>query len=429
MNFWQRTSVRFALAPVAVIAGLLVRLALTQWVGPGLPTYVTFYPPVMLVAVVAGFWPGVLATACASLAADYWLLAPIGFGITSSMEAVGLVLFIAMGLLMSAVAGRYRHIRGNLENLVDTRTQELNAAYAGLKQQVELIDPTRARVIFNEMQRVLQVRRDTAAVHAAPVKIDLQWVPPIAGALICITGILVLLGWLSGVEDLKSILPGLATMKANTALCFVLLGAALGFRRNRGFRLTCATIAGAVAVLSIIEYLTGGQLGIDQILFRDPGNAQTAFAGRMAPATALGIIGAAIAILVIESDNLFDKLTGQICSLATGAIGLVALTGYLYGDRELYSIFAYTSLALPTAIAFIILALGLLTARPEGFIGVLTAPHIGAKLARRLLPAILVGPLILGWLCEEGVKQKIYSERLDTVLFALITIFLFSALI
>ena len=66
--------VRYAAALAAVGAGLLLRVGLTALVGPGLPTYVTFYPPVMVAALLCGFGPGLLATVMVALVADYWLL-------------------------------------------------------------------------------------------------------------------------------------------------------------------------------------------------------------------------------------------------------------------------------------------------------------------------------------------------------------------
>ena len=45
---------RYAAALAAVAAGLLLRLGLTALVGEGLPTYITFYPVIMAVALLGG---------------------------------------------------------------------------------------------------------------------------------------------------------------------------------------------------------------------------------------------------------------------------------------------------------------------------------------------------------------------------------------
>jgi PAS domain S-box-containing protein len=105
-------SLRYVLAVGAVAAGLLLRLALAAWVGPGLPTYITFYPPVMVAALLGGLGPGLLATALCALAADYWLLEPApGFGISSLRDAVGQGLFACMGVFISTVVHLYQRAR------------------------------------------------------------------------------------------------------------------------------------------------------------------------------------------------------------------------------------------------------------------------------------------------------------------------------
>ena len=53
---------------------------------------------------------------------------------------------------------------------------------------------------------------------------SLRWLPPAAGLAIVLTGCLALIGWSFRVEVLKSVVPGMVTMKANTALAFVLAG-------------------------------------------------------------------------------------------------------------------------------------------------------------------------------------------------------------
>ena len=107
----NRPLIRYGFAVSMAVLAFLLRLVLTAYGGPGLPTYITFYPAVMLVAIVAGFWPGLVATATVAVVADYWLLPPPGFGIESFTDAVGLTFFSGMGLFMSLVAEFYLRAR------------------------------------------------------------------------------------------------------------------------------------------------------------------------------------------------------------------------------------------------------------------------------------------------------------------------------
>jgi PAS domain S-box-containing protein len=102
---------RYGLAFVAVAATFGLRVVLTTWVGPGLPTYITFYPAVMVAALLGGLGPGLLATALTGLVTAYWILPPEGFAIASPVERLGVVLFSGMGLFMSVVAELYRRNR------------------------------------------------------------------------------------------------------------------------------------------------------------------------------------------------------------------------------------------------------------------------------------------------------------------------------
>ena len=42
-----------------------------------------------------------------------------------------------------------------------------------------------------------------------------------------ISGLLVLAGWIFDIQIFKTLLPGLVTMKANTAICFMMVGLAV----------------------------------------------------------------------------------------------------------------------------------------------------------------------------------------------------------
>lgn len=135
---------RYGGALLGVGAALLARLTLTNLVGPNLPTFITYYPAVMVVALLAGFGPGLLATGAAALVADYWAMPPFGsFRIANTSDGVALVFFTAMGVLMSAVAGRFRRVqaelcqhRDQLQDLVAARTKELEQSNTELTYQI-----------------------------------------------------------------------------------------------------------------------------------------------------------------------------------------------------------------------------------------------------------------------------------------------------
>ena len=54
-----------------------------------------------------------------------------------------------------------------------------------------------------------------------------------ASGVVILISLLVLAGWLFHIPALTSILPGLATMKANSALAFLLAGVSLGLATHR----------------------------------------------------------------------------------------------------------------------------------------------------------------------------------------------------
>jgi signal transduction histidine kinase len=105
----DRPFARYAMAVVVVAASFLLRYFLVQGLGLAMPPFITFFPAVMIVAVLAGLWPGLLATALAVLGAEYLFMQPTGnLGIARISDAVALVFFAAMGIFMSLLAEHYR---------------------------------------------------------------------------------------------------------------------------------------------------------------------------------------------------------------------------------------------------------------------------------------------------------------------------------
>jgi hypothetical protein len=102
--------------------------------------------------------------------------------------------------------------------------------------------------------------------------------------LVCV----VILGWLFNIPALKSILPIWVTMKANTAIGFILSGCALRqldkpTRRSARYAQILAAIVLGIGLLTLIQYGFGINLGIDQLLFKESATAvATSAPGRMA---------------------------------------------------------------------------------------------------------------------------------------------------
>ena len=133
-----------------------------------------------------------------------------------------------------------------------------------------------------------------------------------AGGLVCLVGLVVLLGWALDLAPLKSVFPGLITMKANTAVNMALCGTALALVSKRAagatLRWVVATLALAAIVLAALtmgEYLFEWNLGIDQFLFKDEIESAGTFPpGRMSPATAFCFIITVIGLWT-ESQQFF----------------------------------------------------------------------------------------------------------------------------
>jgi PAS domain S-box-containing protein len=110
-NWMTSRQCRYGFAVLAAILAFLLRQALVLFAGD-LSPYITFYPAVITVAVLAGMEAGLLFTVLAALATAYWILPPKdSFLPLTVRDATGLALFTAMGALMSWLAELYHRAR------------------------------------------------------------------------------------------------------------------------------------------------------------------------------------------------------------------------------------------------------------------------------------------------------------------------------
>jgi PAS domain S-box-containing protein len=264
----------------------------------------------------------------------------------------------------------------------------------------------------------------------------LQLVSRATSPITILVGVLVLVGWTFDIPTLKSVIPGLATMKANTALAFVLAGSALWLARKnpltqraRHCAQVCALLVVVVGGLTLLEYLVGIDLGIDQFLFTEPSAAGvTAPPGRMALTAAFNFLLLGVALLLLSTDRAYELL--QLLTLTALGVVLLALVGYVYGASTLYHIGPYSSVAIHTAMTFAMLCLGILFACADrGLMQIITSANAGGVIARWLVPPAVLVPFLLGWLRLKGQQAGLYPTEFGIALFVLATIIIFTALV
>lgn len=164
--WFDRPWVRYGLAIGAVAVAFLLRLMITRWYGPGLATYVTFYPAVMLVAMILGFWAGILATAMVAFIAAYWILPPEGFAVTGPSDIIGLVFFSGMGIFLSVVAEKYRRSR--------QRVQQKTVELAKANETLRHLSSKLLSAQENERRRIAGELHDSVGACLNSVKFKVQ---------------------------------------------------------------------------------------------------------------------------------------------------------------------------------------------------------------------------------------------------------------
>ena len=245
---------------------------------------------------------------------------------------------------------------------------------------------------------------------------------------------LVAIGWALNIQILKSVLPSLTTMKVNTAICLGLTAVALWLSRDVSSRrqyslyvnLLTAFVS-IIAILTICEYASGWNLGIDELLFLDPEHSGTSTPpGRLAPATAACLLLMTGALWLIDS----SPRISQTLALAAIFITLVGAIGYSYNLSTLYGAGQYTSMALHTIIGFAALGTGTLAARPNRGITALLADACDewSPIPSLLASAVLL-PIILGSMTLWGERIGLYGSEFNLALFSMLLIVLTVALV
>ena len=258
----------------------------------------------------------------------------------------------------------------------------------------------------------------------------MQQMSEIISVLIFFGGCIVLMGWALDIAALKSVLPGLVTMKANTALCFVLIGLALWCLQMKRAdhvwsRLTaelCVFVLLSIGLVTMCEYAFQWNPGIDQLLFQDSASAVlTSSPGRMALNTAINFVLIALAFLFSSRKRVRLDHVAQSLTLFVVYTSLLALVGYFYGAAPLYFGQKFsTAMAFHTAVFFVLSAFGIFFLRSErGFMAQVTSDLMGGNILRRILPVAILVPISMGFFEIFAQRITLFSNEFGVSLVAM----------
>ena len=264
-----------------------------------------------------------------------------------------------------------------------------------------------------------------------------QWAKYFAYVVIIIA-IIALIGWQITTNFLKGPIPVFFAMNPATAIAFIFSGASFLLLATKtpvpkkilwGRVLACIIIL--IGLLRIISRVSELNISIDAIFFNTPipegfnGN----ISNKMAPTTAFNFILSGIALLLLNVETRKKKIPAHFIALAISFMALLSIIGYLYRVNTFFGTLSYIPMAILTATNFLFLSLAIFFVNPgKGLMGELTSPFTGSFIARFLVPAAIIIPILLGFLRLRAAWSGIVSLESGAALLVLAIIIIFLAL-
>ncbi len=254
-----------------------------------------------------------------------------------------------------------------------------------------------------------------------PRFISLAAVPIIASLTAILVGPIVLFGWWLNKPLLFRIAAGLPPMSPTTALGFTFAGIALyldGKRRLSVLWHRCSLVCGgATAILGILllmDYFSHWSAGFDDSFQAVRAlEASLKFPRLVSFHSGLGLILIGLGIVLLDVQPQRGPQPAPLLAIVVGNICLLALVGFIFGNKNLYTINRSpdAGMALSSCLLAALLSLGILSARPNAsFTAVVLNRGSGGVLARCLLLVPIVLPTVFTVSSELGQRTGLFSK-------------------
>jgi diguanylate cyclase (GGDEF)-like protein len=237
--------------------------------------------------------------------------------------------------------------------------------------------------------------------------------------LVACTSAVAVCGWLFNDPVRIGLLPGLASMKFNTALGLLLAAIAIWLLHTRAssalWRGVARVLAGILlllGILTLLQDLLALDFGIDQWILPD--------SGRMSPASSFSCVFIGGALLALKARHPAIAACAHWLIVPPLFVATLAMMGYAYDVSALYQVKAYTTMAVYSAASFFVVGLCVLAADTGyGFASISIGDTAGGVVSRRLLPTLPMMIFLLGWAAVAGQARGLYDTHFSLALMVL----------
>lgn len=258
--------------------------------------------------------------------------------------------------------------------------------------------------------------------------------------LVVAIGSLTIIGWdLRIITIDKNVVSKWTAMRSLSAACFIMAALALACLQGKAVTRRLLFTARAIGVALILMALTavdcylvearleGGWSWIyDELLIL-----------HLTPDTRMSLITAVLfslygsVLLLLGSKQRYAANIANIVLIPITLVAYLVIIGYLFGISFFYEWRnAGLTPSLYSAIAFFALAIAAFLDHPHTWLmKVFTSREVGGKMSRRFLPAILIIPILIGWLRLAGERTGVFGLEIGAALMIVVDTLCFCLLL
>lgn len=225
---------------------------------------------------------------------------------------------------------------------------------------------------------------------------------------------LALIFWSMAGESFRVRYPIIYTMNPLTAI--LLIGCVGSFwmlaKKQLEWARLLSGIVLSIAILKLAGFLGVLPIKIDEYLFSSRIRGTL-----MAPNSALNFVLVSVALGISCKPNPLRIYISQSLSIIVFSIALLAITGHLYASLSLHTLPSYSPMSLHSAITFLFISSNLLLLQKRhGLMSEFTSGFVGGEIAKKLLPLVVIVPILLGWARIIGQNKGWYDREFGTAL-------------